>query len=193
MFGYSGHGPDALQLVAELQLGLQVRVKIPLPPCCCSLHGEVERVVGPGQPHPPAQQYHSSTHPGYHSLSPGGGGARPRRVQRSAAAPAVRALHTRAEVQPLLALHGPGLLAVDVGVVVDVQLVPLQPHPRVRVGLPDLRLSESEFRTSKRTDLLGEPGQLQSMLPHPPREVLADQDSGAPQQLRLTQHCLLVL
>ena len=107
----------------------------------------------------------------------------------------MRALHTRAEVQPLLALHGPRLLAVDVGVVVDVQFVPLKPHPRVRICLPDLRFSEaeSELRTRKITDLLGEPGQLQSVLPHPSREVLADQDSGATQQLRLTQHCLLVL
>ena len=31
------------------------------------------------------------------------------------------------------------------------------------------------------------------MLPHPPGEVLGDEDAGAPQQLRLPQHSLLVL
>ena len=31
------------------------------------------------------------------------------------------------------------------------------------------------------------------MLPHPPGEVLGDEDVGAPQQLRLPQHSLLVL
>ena len=31
------------------------------------------------------------------------------------------------------------------------------------------------------------------MLPHPPGEVLGDEDAGAAQQLRLPQHSLLVL
>ena len=46
---------------------------------------------------------------------------------------------------------------------------------------------------SKYPHLLREPGELCPVLPHPPGEVLGDEDVGAAQQLRLPQHSLLVL
>ena len=52
---------------------------------------------------------------------------------------------------------------------------------------------KEELIKLKLAHLLGEPGELCPVLPHPPGEVLGDEDVGAAQQLRLPQHSLLVL